>query len=347
MRTNKILFIINTITPYQLDFFNELGRKTKLKVIFHSKNYTNYNFNFMQKKNHFFLEQKKNPIKFIKSLVNNFKPDLILIGGYRLKYNSKIIPFLKSKNIKFFYWLENLNNKNFIKYNLVKYLIAKKIKCSNGVLAVGKKAQATYAKFTKNVINFPYSIKVPKIKKKKFFYNKKINFLFVGQLIERKGLKYILSAFNKLSFEEKKKINLNIVGDGNLKESLLQFLKKNTYTKYHGFLFGKSLSKIYKQSDILLFPSKFDGWGVVPLEAMSNSLSLIVSNTSGVSEILKNKKNGFLIEPNETALYKSLKKCLNNKLMIKKQGIINRRLVLKSNCNAKVASQFFLKNVLK
>ena len=115
----------------------------------------------------------------------------------------------------------------------------------------------------------------------------------MGQLIERKGLKYILSAFNKLSFEEKKKINLNIVGDGNLKESLLQFLKKNTYTKYHGFLFGKSLSKIYKQSDILLFPSKFDGWGVVPLEAMSNSLSLIVSNTSGVSEILKNKRMVF------------------------------------------------------
>lgn len=124
-----------------------------------------------------------------------------------------------------------------------------------------------------------------------------------------------------------------------------QFSKINTYTKYHGFLFGKNLSKIYKKSDVLLFPSKFDGWGVVPLEAMSNSLSIIISKTSGISEILKNINNGFLIEPNETALYKALKKCLNNKSMIKKQGIINRRLILNSVFNTKNATKFLLKKL--
>ena len=345
MRTKKILIIINTITPYQLDFFDELNRRVKLNVIFHSKNYKNYNFNYKEKNYQFFLEQKKNPVKFIKILINNFQPDLILIGGYRLKYNSKIIPFLKKRNIKFFYWLENLNSKNYLKYKLVKYLIGKKIKSSNGVLAVGNNAKKIYSEYTKNVINFPYSIKVPKIKKKNFFHKKKINFLFVGQLIDRKGLGYIFSAFNKLSKKEKEKLSLNIVGEGNLIGKLKQFSKINTYTKYHGFLFGKNLSKIYKKSDVLLFPSKFDGWGVVPLEAMLNSLSLIISKTSGISEILKNKNNGFLIEPNETALYKALKKCLNNKSMIKKQGISNRRLVLNSVCNAKNATKFLLENL--
>ncbi len=141
MRTKKILIIINTITPYQLNFFDELNRKVKLNVIFHSKNYTNYDFNFKQKDYHFFLERKKNPVDFIKKLIFNFKPDLILIGGYRLKYNSKIIPLLKKNNIKYLYWLEKLNNENFLKYNLIKYLIGKKIKLSNGVLAVGNKAK--------------------------------------------------------------------------------------------------------------------------------------------------------------------------------------------------------------
>lgn len=345
MRTKKILIIINTITPYQLNFFEELNRKVKINVIFHSKNYTNYDFNFEQKDYHFFLEQKKNPFDFIEKLIFNFKPDLILIGGYRLKYNSKIIPLLKKNNIKYFYWLEKLNNKNFLKYNLIKYLIGKKIKLSNGVFAVGNKAKQIYSKFTKNVINLPYSIKIPKLKKKNFFYNKKINFLFVGQLIDRKGLRDILNAFNKLSKEEKKRINLNVVGKGNLRDKLYQFQRKNTYTKYHGFLFGKKLTKIYKKSDVLLFPSKFDGWGVVPLEAMSNSLSLIISKTSGISEMLKNKNNGFLIEPNETALYKALKKCFKNKLMIKKQGINNRRLISNSVCNSKIAANFFFKKI--
>ena len=80
------------------------------------------------------------------------------------------------------------------------------------------------------------------------------------------------------------------------------------------------------------------------MEAMSNSLSLIISKTSGISEILKNKNNGFLIEPNETALYKALKKCLNNKSMIKKQGN-NRRLILNSVFNTKNATKFLLKKL--
>ena len=59
MRTKKILLIINTVTPYQLDFFDELNRKVKLNVIFHSKNYKNYDFNYKEKNYQFFLEKKK------------------------------------------------------------------------------------------------------------------------------------------------------------------------------------------------------------------------------------------------------------------------------------------------
>ena len=50
----KILFIINTVTPYQLDFFNKLSKYVNLRVIFHSKNYVNYKFNFKKKKTIFF-----------------------------------------------------------------------------------------------------------------------------------------------------------------------------------------------------------------------------------------------------------------------------------------------------
>jgi len=348
MRTKKkIVIIINTVTPYQIDFFENLNSKADIKVIFHSKNFKNYNFNFREKSYHSFLDSKNRPLKHIQTLIHNFNPDLIIFGGYRLKYNSKIITFLKQKKIKYFFWLENLNEKNYIKFNLVKYLISKKIKQSNGVLAVGKKAKKLYSKYSNNVINFPYSIKINKLKKKKFFHNKKINFLFVGQLIERKGFNNVLNVFEKLSVIEKNKVRLNIIGDGNLKKSLNKYLEKNSFASYYGFLFGKKLSKIYEKSDVLLFPSLFDGWGVVPMEAMSNSLSLIISKNAGVKEILKNVDNGYIIEPNSTALYKTVKNCIKDAKIIKRQGYNNRKLIFNSICNVHNSTDLFMKKVFK
>jgi glycosyltransferase involved in cell wall biosynthesis len=185
------------------------------------------------------------------------------------------------------------------------------------------------------------------LNKKKYFKNNKINFLFVGQLIQRKGIKEILSAVNKLSHAEKEKILIHIVGDGNLKNTITKYKQKKAAIKYYGFVFGKKLSKIYQSSDVLLFPSKFDGWGVVPMEAMANCMSVVVSKNAGVSEMLNNKNNGFLIQPNSSALLKVIKKCIKNKKIIKRHGKNNRNLILKSICNADNLSNFFLNQIMK
>ena len=343
----KILFIINTVTPYQLDFFNKLSKNVNLRVIFHSKDHVNYKFNFRKKNNHFFLSSQVNQVEYFCKFINNFKPNLVIFGGYRLPHNSKFISYIKKKKIKFFYWLEKLNENNFLKYHLIKRLIGNKINSSNGVLAVGKKAKKIYSKYNKNTFNFPYSIKIKKLNKKKYFKNNKINFLFVGQLIQRKGIKEILSAINKLSCSEKEKILIHIVGDGGLKKLIEKYQQRNVAIKYYGFVFGNKLSKIYQSSDVLLFPSKFDGWGVVPMEAMANSMSVVVSKNAGVSEILNSKNNGFLIEPKSSALLNAIKKCIKNKKIIIRHGKNNRNLIFESICNADNLSNYFLKQIMK
>ena len=343
----KIIILINTVTPYQIDFFESLRQKVNLKVIFYNKNYKNYKFNFKKRNYQIFLNPAKNSLQDILTEIKKFKPNLIIFGGYRLKYSSKIITYLKESNINFYYWLENLNKKNYFKYKLVNFLIRKKIKLSNGVLSVGKIAQKLYSKNFKNVINLPYSIKIINDKKKSYFKNGKINFLFVGQLIERKGLHLMLDAFDKLSQDEKKKIQLHIVGEGNLKKKLKRFQIKNNFIKYYGFLFGKALDKIYKKSDVLVFPSIFDGWGVVPMEAMSKSLSLIISKDAGVSEILKGNKNGFTILPNTKELYLTIKKCIKNPTLIKNQGLRNQKLISGSICNSDISSNYLTKKISK
>ena len=84
-----------------------------MKIIFYSKNYNNYKFNFKKEKNHIFLDQTQNILKTILLNINNFNPDLVIVGGYRLKYSLQIVRLFQKKKINFFYWLENLVPNNF------------------------------------------------------------------------------------------------------------------------------------------------------------------------------------------------------------------------------------------
>ena len=330
----KIIFFINTITSYQDDFFTELNKYLDVKVFFYSKLYKNYNFKIKKKKNYYFLKKsKKNIIGFLKLS----DPDFIVLGGYRLSGANAIIKFCKKRNKKYFFWLERLNESQKLKFTIVKLLISTRIRDADGILAVGEKAKKFYKKFNSNVINLPYSINIKKNIKKNYFNNKKINFVFVGQIIKRKGIDLLLNCFSNLNINEKNKITLSIVGNGLMKKFVKKAQKENEFINYYEFLDKKKLNLIYQRSDVFIFPSIFDGWGVAPLEAMNFSNSLIISNNVGMREILINRKQIVNISSNQVS--QTIKKLINNKLLIKKSGTLNRLNILKSLCNVQNSSR--------
>ena len=202
-------------------------------------------------------------------------------------------------------------------------------------------------KINSNVINLPYSINVNNFNKKNFFKNNKINFMFVGQLIKRKGVDLIIDSFNKLTDEEKKQISLKIIGNGNLNKEVHRFVKNNKFAKYYNFLNKKKIIPIYNNSDIFLFPSRFDGWGVAPMEAMAASQALIMSKNVGMSELLKNKKNGSIIDLSKTSMLSTIKKYIKQKKSIKIQGIENRKHISKSLCNVNILSKNLIQKLRK
>ena len=338
----KILFLINTITSYQIDFFSELGKLCKIKIIFNDDNYNNYNFKFKKQKNFFFLNKVKNKSIKIKETILNFDPDYTIIGGYRLKYSDQAIQLLNKKKKDYFFWLERLNKLNFLKYKIVKFLIKKKAIKSNGLFCVGNDAKKNYFKFNKNIFNLPYSINIEKFKKKKkYFHGKKTNFLFVGQLIKRKGIDLILKSFDLLTPLEKKKIRLTIIGEGPYKKDVKVFLKDNSFVAYKNFLNRKKLIPIFEKNDVFIFPSIFDGWGVAPLEAMASSMSLILSRDVGMTEILKKNKNKIINYSKDELLF-AIKNLIKNKNDIEKDGKMNKKILLNSLCNSKNSAKYLL-----
>jgi glycosyltransferase involved in cell wall biosynthesis len=338
----KVVFVINTITHYQLQFFNFLRRFLDIRVLFYSKNHKNYKF-FYQKKNFiYFIEDYKNKNFFIKKIIKDFKPKFLILGGYKLKYNSIIIEFLKNLRIKYLYWLERFDKDKKIKLKIIQLFIRNILFKADGILSVGKEAERFYKQYN-NTFNLPYSIEINKLNKKKYFNNNKINFLFVGQLIKRKGLDLILNVINNLNPEIQSKIFFTIIGNGELCKEIKILENTRDNVVYYSFQSINKLNKFYLCNDVLLFPSRFDGWGVVPMEAMSNAMLVISSKNCGVNELIKKNKGNIIIDSNIKDLSRAITKCVKNKNYIKKFGTVNRRLIINSICNVKNSSKLLSK----
>ena len=185
----------------------------KIKVIFLGKKLVNYNFKLKKNNYSLFLENSKDKIAFINKNFKDFNPDAVIIGGYKLIY-SKYLSKLSSLNkTKVIYWLEKINFKNNFKEIMVRFALNFFLKNADGILAVGNEAKSFYFKYNKNTINFPYSIKVNPFKKS-FIKKNKINFLYVGQMIERKNILNLINAFKLIKNEN---ITLTLIGDGSQK----------------------------------------------------------------------------------------------------------------------------------
>jgi UDP-glucose:(heptosyl)LPS alpha-1,3-glucosyltransferase len=116
--------------------------------------------------------------------------------------------------------------------------------------------------------------------------------LFVGSGFKRKGLKYVINAFPLI---KDKNIKLLVVGKGKVRE-YQKLAKDNGITDKIIFAgVHKNIQEIYAAGDIFVFPSEYDAFGTACLEAMASGLPVVVSKTSGVSEIIMQGKEGFVI----------------------------------------------------
>jgi glycosyltransferase involved in cell wall biosynthesis len=327
----NILFYHEIITSYQIDFFDSLNKLKKIKVIYFSKKYKNYN---LQKYKRDYLQyiHSKNELK---KIIANENPKNIIIGGYKLKHFNIIKKSLKKGISKYFFWLERLEEDRKIKNFILSFLIKKRLQDADGILCVGNKACTYYKRYNKNILNLPYSIKINFIKKD-YFYNKKINLLFVGQLIKRKGIDIILKIIKDFDYILRNSFKFIIVGNGNYSVQVAKAAKTFDFVKYYNFMKNNELRKIYKKSDVLLYPSRFDGWGVVPMEAINYKIPLIISNKSGFAlDYIKDKKNGILIKKtNKGDLLKAIKFFKARRSIFRKIGLYNHRLLRNSLMNS-------------
>lgn len=145
------------------------------------------------------------------------------------------------------------------------------------------------------------------------FKKNSVNLLFVGQDFKRKGLNEILESLfilQKKGFDTK----LTVVGGDNPRP----FIKKSEEMKIsHKVKFvGKSanVEDYYKTSDLMVFPTLYDPFANVCLEALACGLPVITSRNNGFAEIIDEGRDGFVLSSNNNLVYEIVEKvtCFGN-----------------------------------
>lgn len=147
-----------------------------------------------------------------------------------------------------------------------------------------------YRIFIKNLYFYPYKKILNKeekyIKKKSIDNKKELNIIFVGKLIDRKNPLILIKAVKKLRF----KVRLSIYGNGYLYKKINRDIKsnvdKNLNIRLYGNVKNQDILKAMQNHDVLVLPSKFDGFGFVVYEAIKMGLYVIVSDQVGAKDIL-------------------------------------------------------------
>lgn len=146
--------------------------------------------------------------------------------------------------------------------------------------------------------------------------NRKIKLLYVGGLSQRKGISYMFEALNGLEDFE-----LTIIsGSTNIDECPIL---KRSLTKHH-FLGALPHDKVLKEmanNDILIFPSLFEGFGLVITEAMSQGTPVITTERTCGPDVITDGKDGWIVKAGEsTSIREKLLYLSRNREKITKAG---------------------------
>ena len=117
--------------------------------------------------------------------------------------------------------------------------------------------------------------------------------LYCGRLSPEKSPLYLVQAFEKVDLPDKV---LVIVGDGELRQSLTDYVASNNIDSvyFFGFQNRREIPKFYAASDVLVLPSDQETWGIVVNEAMCFGLPVIASNQVGAArDLVKHGDNGY------------------------------------------------------
>jgi glycosyltransferase involved in cell wall biosynthesis len=149
----------------------------------------------------------------------------------------------------------------------------------------------------------------------------RLEIIFVGNLIERKGLHTLLEALGTMAQIDWR---LRVVGRSDIDPGYTRRCLNLTVqtgisnkVEFIGALADSDLVNAYQASQLLVVPSSFEGFGIVYLEAMRWGVVPVGSSAGGAAEVIHNNENGWLVAPGDSDGLAAILRnaCLNQEML--------------------------------
>lgn len=351
----KIIIITNMPSPYRIPLFNHLRedfeqRGWHLKVIFLTRGYARRKWNINENEITFDYEYL-NDIQFtfgegfmslalsLPKLLNSEKPDIIIVGGFSI---STLWVFLYSRlyDIPYIIWSgetprQSKSRKDLfnLRFFFRKFMVSRSFagvaygtEAKNYLTQMGLPRESIFIGINTVDTHFFQQACMNIKKNKENIKTEKgfpiVNILYVGHLTKLKGIDYLIKALHRIR-NNMSHVALHIVGDGNYHDTLVKMVRDLDMSKqvyFWGFKQKDDLPLYYGIADFFVFPSFYDVWGLVCIEAMSAYLPVLSSSFAGVSvDLIKDGVNGFTIDP-----YNEIDLCSRIEQLIKDSDLRHR-----------------------
>ena len=156
--------------------------------------------------------------------------------------------------------------------------------------------------------------------------------LFVGNLIPRKGLHYLVEAAKQV-VKDGVDTKFVVVGDGPLKSHLISYSREQGVLDrfvFLGYVPEEMLHQLYNCADVFVSPSVQEGQGITLLEAQATAKPVVAFNVTAITEVVKNGETGLLVEPNSNELADAILTLISDESLREKMGRSGREFVSES-----------------
>ena len=294
----------------------------------------------------------KQTFKLFNRYISEFgKPDIILAhsatwAGYAAALINKKhgVPFIITEHRSFFVWTTP-ESREMIRpfyipyfreaYNLCKKLILVSSSMKKGILEFFPEITGKISVIP-NMVNTAY-FNMPAGKRA----TDQFVFIFAGRLTHVKGLDVLTESFMQLTTMTDKDLVLKILGKGEERNNLEEFIQTygmNGKIEMLGRVSREQVLEEFQRANCFVLPSRYEAFGVVLIEAMATGLPVIATRSGGPEGIVK-EQVGYLVQPDQvTELREAMAEMISSYDQFNQNAI--REFVLENYSNEAVVKSY-------
>lgn len=327
----RVVIVTEIIAPYRIPVFNALAERTEVDfhVIFLAesdpslrqwrvyKDEIRFAYDVLPSWRRRFGRYHVLLNRGLLSALNRLRPDAVLCGGYNYLASWEAAAWAKVHGVPLLLWSESTVLDMRRGRPLVEFMKARFLSLCQAFVVCGKSSFDYLRKLgiaEDKIFTAPnavdanlFSTAAESVRRQELQVRARRSlpsryFLYVGRLVQAKGVYEVMEAYAQLSAEIRSAVALVFVGDGPERMKLMERARGISpgTIQFAGFAHREDLPEFYALADALIFPTHTDPWGLVVNEAMLCSVPVIATTVAGcAADLMQDGWNGFVVPPKD------------------------------------------------